>query len=161
MEPTQRRPLDLKLILISAIVTLGSSLLIGFGLESLGRHFDAQSAAAEQPGLADQLFFAAVASPVIVYIFQSTPYVVLVLLREKLQGWFMHVYILVSAVLFSLLGLPDGSMFRLYIPGIILAYGFYRSREQGRPAFLTVALIVFLVEATQLLLEHYRILPVS
>ncbi|WP_177192239.1 CPBP family intramembrane glutamic endopeptidase [Chitinophaga arvensicola] len=128
---------------------------VGFLLNSLGR--DPGGYQSEHKNMAESIAVAILlAPPLETLISQMIPYLIIDLFKERLQQWFMHCYIIVSALFFAFAHTySNGYVLAMYVPGIVLAYSYARSKQQHRPAFLTTMLIHLLYNTLVLAWNYF------
>lgn len=152
-EELERRPLDWKYILIITAVLFAYVTLAGMAIGGL----DTDIGGFKPGSLAEAILVAVVMAPIIeTAIFQVVPFLVLGIFREKLNDKFKHVYIILSSLLFAFShGYSNQYVTLMYVPGIGLAYSYFRAREQNRPAFATATMIHLLYNLVAVLVDHF------
>jgi len=152
-DPMPQGKIDLKLISICVLICFGCGLLTGWANTLTGQEVELET----PRDLVATIGLNVLVAPVIATLFfHALPFTFISLFRERLGDWFKHCFIIVSAILFVLsYGLSGGFTLGMYIPGITLAYSYFRSKEENRPAFTTTMLILMLYSVLAILWNHF------
>lgn len=152
-ETIERKPLDWKFILIITTALFAYVTLAGMAIGGIGTDIGGF----KPQGLTEAIIVAVLLAPLIeTAIFQVVPFMVVGIFREKLHDKFKHVYIIFSSLLFAFShGYSNEYVTLMYVPGIGLAYSYFRAREQNRPAFATATMIHLLYNLVAVLLNHF------
>ncbi|MBC9914465.1 CPBP family glutamic-type intramembrane protease [Chitinophaga varians] len=155
--PMPRGRIDFRLIIISAFISILYTLLISALFSVMQQDINGDMGQRMPKSLIERFCLAILlAPPLETLICQALPYAVVSIFRDRLQQWFQHVYIITAALFFAFgHTYSSGYVLAMYVPGIVLAYSYSRSKDQNRPAFVTTMLVHLLHNGIALLWNYY------
>ncbi|MBC9930010.1 CPBP family intramembrane glutamic endopeptidase [Chitinophaga qingshengii] len=150
--PMPQRKIDFRFILICTLISFSYAFLMDYAFSFLQQDIGGF----KPKSVAEAIFMAVIlAPPIETFICQALPYAIIGIFRERLQHWFKHTYIILSALFFAFgHTYSNGYVLTMYVPGIVLAYSYVHSKEQYRPAFTTTMLIHLLYNGLALLWNY-------